>query len=105
MRASGRERSLATRLPPNRATPMLCPLTRGLNKEQRHGDRTRSDGNVPPELLLKPGETLECIGDSITAQGGYLRFTEQVLATNYPALRPVKIVYAGVSGHKAESRG
>ncbi len=62
-----------------------------------------ADASAPAELQLKPGDRIVALGDSITAGGGYLRYIEQVLATNYPALKSPKILNAGVSGNKAES--
>ncbi|MEI6520556.1 MAG: SGNH/GDSL hydrolase family protein [bacterium] len=54
------------------------------------------------ELLVKAGDKLAFMGDSITAQGGYVRLAQYVLNTNYPDLKPV-IINTGVSGQKAEN--
>jgi lysophospholipase L1-like esterase len=58
--------------------------------------------DAPKELILKPGDQIVAMGDSITAGGGYLRMTDQVLAEQYPNLKLPKIINAGVSGQKAE---
>lgn len=57
----------------------------------------------PPEgLLLKEGDQIVAIGDSITAQGGYLRDIDAVLAASYPKLKLPPIINVGISGQKAE---
>lgn len=38
----------------------------------------------PKALLLKPGDTIVAIGDSITQAGGYLRDVDTILADRYP---------------------
>jgi acyl-CoA thioesterase-1 len=57
----------------------------------------------PKELLLKAGDQIVCMGDSITAAGGYLRHMNAMFAQQYPDLKLPKIINAGVSGHKAEN--
>ena len=54
------------------------------------------------ELLVKPGDKIAFMGDSITAQGGYVRLAKFILDANYPELKPV-IINTGVSGQKAEN--
>lgn len=58
---------------------------------------------MPKELMLKAGNSIVAIGDSITAGGGYLRNTDAALAELYPDLKIQKIINAGVSGQKAEN--
>lgn len=58
---------------------------------------------TPKELLLKKGNTIVAIGDSITAGGGYLRMIDAALADHYPALQLPKIINAGIGGQKAEN--
>jgi acyl-CoA thioesterase I len=59
-------------------------------------------GEVPKELLLKAGDSVVCIGDSITAGGGYLRDMDAVFAQQFPDLKIQKVINAGISGQKAE---
>lgn len=59
--------------------------------------------DAPKQLQIKADDKIVALGDSITAGGGYLRYTEQVLAANYPQLNAPKIINAGVSGNKAEN--
>lgn len=58
--------------------------------------------DAPKELMLKPGDQIVAMGDSITSQGGYLRMVDQVLAEQYSDLKLPKIKNVGVSGQKAE---
>jgi acyl-CoA thioesterase I len=58
--------------------------------------------DMPQTLQLKPGDTIMAIGDSITAQGGYLRDVDAVLAQQYADLRIPKVVNKGIGGQKAE---
>jgi acyl-CoA thioesterase I len=58
--------------------------------------------DAPKELVLKAGESIVAIGDSITAGGGYLKDIDAVLAQQLPNLKTPKVVNAGVSGQKAE---
>ncbi len=57
---------------------------------------------TPKELLLKPGDQIVAIGDSITQAGGYLRDIDEVLANQYPDLKLPKIINVGIGGQKAE---
>lgn len=57
---------------------------------------------MPKELILKQGDQIVAIGDSITQGGGYLKQTDAVLAAQYPDLKLPKIVNVGISGQKAE---
>jgi lysophospholipase L1-like esterase len=59
--------------------------------------------DAPKELVLKKGDQIVAMGDSITQQGGYLKMADQVLAEQYPELALPKIINAGISGHKAEN--
>ncbi len=59
--------------------------------------------DAPKELLLKSGDQIVCMGDSITAGGGYLRQMDAMFAQQYPDLNLPKIINAGISGHKAEN--
>jgi len=59
--------------------------------------------NAPKQLLLKGGCKIVCMGDSITAAGGYLRQMDALFAQQYPQLKLPRIINAGVSGHKAEN--
>lgn len=59
-------------------------------------------GEVPKELLLKADASVVCIGDSITAGGGYLRDMDAVFAQQFPDLKIQKVINAGISGQKAE---
>ncbi len=56
----------------------------------------------PAQLLLKNGDQIAFMGDSITQFGGYVRLTQYVLTTDYPDLK-LTYVNAGVSGQKAEN--
>ena len=58
---------------------------------------------TPGELLLKKGDRIVAIGDSITIAGGYLRDIDTVIARQYPELQIPVIINAGVSGQKAEN--
>ena len=62
--------------------------------------------DAPKELILKKGDLIVAMGDSITAggakPGGYLRMVDQVLAEQYPDLALPPIAGVGVSGQKAE---
>jgi lysophospholipase L1-like esterase len=58
--------------------------------------------NIPKGLILKPGDTIVAIGDSITQAGGYLKDVDAVLAARYPELKIPPIVNVGISGQKAE---
>ncbi len=58
--------------------------------------------NMPKELILKPGDQIVAIGDSITAAAGYLKDVDAVLARRYPELKLPPIVNVGISGQKAE---
>ncbi len=59
--------------------------------------------DAPKELMLKKGDQIVAMGDSITQQGGYLKMIDKVLAEQYPDLALPKIINAGISGHKAEN--
>lgn len=62
-----------------------------------------ADKTAPKQLVLKPGDQIVAMGDSITQGGGYLKMVDQVLAENYPDLKLPKIINAGISGNKAEN--
>jgi lysophospholipase L1-like esterase len=58
--------------------------------------------DAPKELILKQGDQIVAMGDSITQAGGYLKMIDRVLAEQYPDLRLPKVINAGISGNKAE---
>ena len=60
------------------------------------------DLNLPKEFALKAGDQIVAIGDSITAQGGYLRDVDAVLSARHPELKLPPIVGVGIGGQKAE---
>jgi lysophospholipase L1-like esterase len=57
---------------------------------------------APAQLLVKPGDKISFMGDSITQQGGYVRLTDYVLKTDYPDLKAT-VFNAGIGGQKAEN--
>ena len=57
---------------------------------------------APPALLVKTGDQIAFMGDSITQFGGYVRLTQYLLTKNYPDM-PVKIINVGISGQVAEN--
>jgi lysophospholipase L1-like esterase len=60
------------------------------------------DLNVPSKLILKPGDQIIAIGDSITQAGGYLTDVDAVLKAKYPELKLPPIKNVGIGGQKAE---
>jgi len=58
--------------------------------------------DAPKEFMLKQGDLIVAMGDSITEGGGYLKQADQVLVEQYPDLKLQKIKNVGVSGQKAE---
>jgi lysophospholipase L1-like esterase len=56
----------------------------------------------PRTLVLKPGDKIVAIGDSITSQGVYLRDIDAVFAQQYPDLKIPPVVNKGISGQVAE---
>lgn len=58
--------------------------------------------DTPKAIQIKEGQSIVAIGDSITAGGGYLKFTDEVFAKQYPDLKIPKIINKGISGQKAE---
>jgi acyl-CoA thioesterase-1 len=56
----------------------------------------------PKEPVLKAGDLVVAIGDSITQQGGYLRDINAALAQGWPDLKLPPLVNAGIGGQKAE---
>ena len=58
--------------------------------------------DTPKELQIKAAQLIVAIGDSITAGGGYLRYTDEVFAQKYPDLKIPKIINKGIGGQKAE---
>ena len=58
--------------------------------------------DTPDKLVLKQGDQIVAIGDSITAGGGYMRNVDDVLAAQYPELKLPKVINAGIGGQKAE---
>ena len=57
---------------------------------------------MPGELILKPGQQIIAIGDSITQAGGLLEGRRAVLAARYPELKLPPIRNEGSAGQKAE---
>jgi len=60
-------------------------------------------GDTPKKPILKAGDSIVCMGDSITAGGGYLRQMDACLAQQLGDLKVRKIINAGISGQKAEN--
>ncbi len=56
---------------------------------------------TPSQPVLRPGERMLAIGDSITEAGGYLRMIDAVLARQYPHLRLPPIRNAGIGGNRS----
>ncbi len=56
---------------------------------------------APPAPVLRPGERIVALGDSITQAGGYLRMIHAVFVARYPQLRPGRILNAGVGGNQS----
>ena len=69
---------------------------------ERMGDPTAIQVMEGEDMKLKTGEQIVAIGDSITAQGGYLRDMDSVFAKQYPDLKLPAIINAGIGGQKAE---
>ena len=59
--------------------------------------------SAPEELQVVAGDRIVAIGDSITAEGSYLRYIEQVLVANYPELSNLKIINASIGSQKSEN--
>lgn len=59
--------------------------------------------DAPKELMLKQGDQIVAMGDSITQAGGYLKQADEVLAKQYPDLKLPPIKNVGISGEKAEN--
>jgi lysophospholipase L1-like esterase len=59
-------------------------------------------GPAPEALLLKPGDKVSFMGDSITDLGGYVHLVAYVLKTAYPELNLPQFVNAGIGGQRAE---
>jgi len=47
--------------------------------------------DAPKEFMLKQGDLIVAMGDSITEGGGYLKQADQVLVEQYPDLKLQKI--------------
>ena len=58
---------------------------------------------APAEQLVKPGDKISFMGDSITQFGGYVRLVDYVIKTQCPDLKLPPFVNTGVSGQKAEN--
>jgi len=69
---------------------------------ERMGDPTAIQIMEAEDLKIRKGEQIVAIGDSITAQGGYLRDMDAVFARQYPDLKVPAIINAGIGGQKAE---
>ncbi len=53
-------------------------------------------------LILKPGDKVAFMGDSITAAGGYVRLAKFIIDAKFPDIKPT-FINTGVSGQKAEN--
>jgi lysophospholipase L1-like esterase len=53
-------------------------------------------------LILKPGDKVAFMGDSITAGGGYVRLAQYIVNAKFPEIKPT-FINAGISGNKAEN--
>lgn len=52
-------------------------------------------------FCIKPGQTLVCLGDSITqADPGYVSLLSAMIAAKYPE-RGIQVINSGIGGHKA----
>ncbi len=69
---------------------------------ERMGDPTDIQIMEDEDLKLHAGEQIVAIGDSITAQGGYLRDMDALFAKQYADLKLPAIINAGIGGQKAE---
>ena len=57
---------------------------------------------MPDKILIHHGERVAFMGDSITANGGYIRLAEAALKANYPDLKLTAFVNAGRGSNSAE---
>lgn len=56
--------------------------------------------SAPPSFLLQAGQTLVCLGDSITQNTqGYCAMIAALIAATYPD-RGIRVINAGIGGHK-----
>ena len=69
---------------------------------EKMGDPTAIQIMETEDLKIQNGGQIVAIGDSITAQGGYLRDMDAVFARQYPGLKIPAIINAGIGGQKAE---
>jgi lysophospholipase L1-like esterase len=69
---------------------------------ERMSDPTAIQVMEVEDMKFQSGEQIIAIGDSITAQGGYLRDMDAVFARQYPGLKIPAIINAGIGGQKAE---
>jgi hypothetical protein len=60
--------------------------------------------DVPREFQLKAGDALVAIGDSITADAGYLRDINTLLSRQFPDLKIKKVVNKRIGGQKSGPR-
>jgi lysophospholipase L1-like esterase len=70
--------------------------------DERMGDPTAIQIMETENLKIQNGEQIIAIGDSITAQGGYLRDMDAVFARQYADMKIPAIINAGIGGQKAE---
>lgn len=61
-----------------------------------------AEGGAAPGLQIKAGDKVSFMGDSITAQAGYVRLTAAVLKASYPDMAVPAFTNAGIGGQKAE---
>ena len=89
------------------ALPIVVALTIAAMGGLAYADAAGGQGGVElwsaKDLPIKQGETIAFLGDSITAGGaapnGYCRLIDNAIAKAHPD-QGVKIIYAGISGHK-----
>lgn len=62
-----------------------------------------AEGEAAKEVQIKPGDKVSFMGDSITAQGGYVRLAAAALKADYADLTIPAFTNAGVGGQKAEN--
>lgn len=86
---------------------LLVALAIGVLPATLRADDAKCPGGIgllaAKSVPLKAGETIAFLGDSITqggaGKGGYCRLIDDKITKDHPELG-VKIVYAGISGHK-----
>ena len=83
----------------------MCAIAFGATAALARADETKSglEQLAAKDVPLKQGEKIAFLGDSITqggaGKGGYCRLIDEAIAKDHADLG-VKIIYAGISGHK-----